>query len=296
MKYESLAEAVTDAEAAGISLGELGLRAEADAGFRTRDQVEHALGRALEVMRGAVTQGLPGNLKSVSGLVGGDAAMVTRAVGPLAGTVFTDAIARALAVQEVNAAMGVIVAAPTAGGAGVLPGVLLGIAKHRNVTDRALVLALATAGLVGAVVAVRASLSGAEGGCQAETGAAAGMAAAAGVELLGGSPTEAVHAVALTMQGSLGLICDPLGGLVEVPCVYRNATGAAMALAGIEMSLAGVRFPIPVDEVIDTMGEIGRNMDVRYRETAGGGLAATPTGRKLARGRLVQIKGKGGET
>jgi len=295
VKYEALAEAVTDAEAAGISLGELGLRAEADAGMRTREQVEQALGRALEVMRGAVLEGLPGDLKSVSGLVGGDAAMLTRAVGPLAGTVFTDAIARALAVQEVNAAMGVIVAAPTAGGAGVLPGVLLGIARHRNVTDRELVLALATAGLVGAVVAVRASLSGAEGGCQAETGAAAGMAAAAGVELLGGSPTEAVHAVALTMQGSLGLICDPLGGLVEVPCVYRNATGAAMALAGIEMSLAGVRFPIPVDEVIDTMGEIGRNMDVRYRETAGGGLAATPTGRKLARGRLVQIKGKSGE-
>lgn len=292
MKYDALADAVADAEAAGISLGELGLRAEAEEGLRTRAEVEHALGRALEVMRGAVAHGLPGTLRSVSGLVGGDAALMTRPVGPLAGTVFSDAIARALAVQEVNAAMGVIVAAPTAGGAGVLPGVLLGIAKHRPVTDGALVLALATAGLVGAVVAVRASLSGAEGGCQAETGAAAGMAAAAGVELLGGTPTEAVHAVALTMQGSLGLVCDPLGGLVEVPCVYRNATGAAMALAGIEMALAGVRFPIPVDEVIDTMGEIGRNMDVRYRETAGGGLAATPTGRKLARGRLVQIKGK----
>jgi len=295
MKYEALADAVTDAEAAGITLGELALRAEVEGGMRTREQVEHALGRALEVMRGAVNQGLPGDVRSVSGLVGGDAALLTRAVGPLAGTVFTDAIARALAVQEINAAMGVIVAAPTAGGAGVLPGVLLGIAKHRPVSDAALILALATAGLVGAVVAVRASLSGAEGGCQAETGAAAGMAAAAGVELLGGTPTEAVHAVALTMQGSLGLVCDPLGGLVEVPCVYRNATGAAMALAGIEMSLAGVRFPIPVDEVIDTMGEIGRNMDVRYRETAGGGLAATPTGRKLAKGRLVQIKGKGGQ-
>jgi L-serine dehydratase len=188
--------------------------------------------------------------------------------------------------------MGVIVAAPTAGGAGVLPGVLLGLAKHRAISDDVLVRALATAGLVGAVVAVRASLSGAEGGCQAETGAAAGMAAAAGVELLGGSPEEASHAVALTMQGTLGLVCDPLGGLVEVPCVYRNATGGAMALAGIEMALAGVRFPIPVDEVIDTMGEIGRTMDVRYRETAGGGLAATPTGRRLARERLVQLKGK----
>jgi L-serine dehydratase len=157
-----------------------------------------------------------------------------------------------------------------------------------------MVRALATVGLIGAVVAVRASLSGAEGGCQAETGAAAGMAAGAGVELLGGTPRQAMHAVALTMQGTLGLVCDPLGGLVEVPCVYRNATGAAMALAGIEMALAGVEFPIPVDEVIDTMGQIGREMDVRYRETAGGGLAATPTGRRLAKERLVQLKGKKG--
>lgn len=288
--FQSLEEAVLRAETDGISLGEVALQAEADAGLRTRAEIEQALHRALEVMRGAVDRGLPGDLRSVSGLVGGDAARLSAARGPLAGSVFTDVLAAALAVQEVNAAMGVIVAAPTAGGAGVLPGVLLGLARHRQVSDQQLVLALATAGLVGAVVAVRASLSGAEGGCQAETGAAAGMAAAAGVELLGGTPTEASHAVALTMQGTLGLVCDPLGGLVEVPCVYRNATGGAIALAGIEMALAGIRFPIPVDEVIDTMGEIGRTMDVRYRETAGGGLAATPTGRKLAKERLVQIK------
>jgi L-serine dehydratase len=288
--FDSLNEAVIRAEAEQISLGELALRTETEDGLRTRFEIEHALGRALEVMRGAVDRGLPGDLMSVSGLVGGDAARMTRAIGPLAGSAFTDVLAAALAVQEVNAAMGVIVAAPTAGGAGVLPGVLLGLAKHRPVTDNQLIAALATAGLVGAVVAVRASLSGAEGGCQAETGAAAGMAAAAGVELLGGSPTEAAHAVALTMQGTLGLVCDPLGGLVEVPCVYRNASGGALALAGIEMALAGIRFPIPVDEVIDTMGEIGRTMDVRYRETAGGGLAATPTGRRLAKERLVQLK------
>ncbi len=288
--FDSLVEAVEAAEAQQISLGELALRTETAGGLKTREEVEAALLRALQVMRGAVERGLAGDLRSVSGLVGGDAERLSRAVGPLAGTIFTDVLAAALAVQEVNAAMGVIVAAPTAGGAGVLPGVLLGIARRRPVTDEALVRALATAGLVGAVVAVRASLSGAEGGCQAETGAAAAMAAAAGVELLGGTPTEAGHAAALTMQGTLGLVCDPLGGLVEVPCVYRNATGGAMALAGIEMALAGVRFPIPVDEVIDTMGEIGRTMDVRYRETAGGGLAATPTGRKLAKERLVQLK------
>jgi hypothetical protein len=158
-----------------------------------------------------------------------------------------------------------------------------------------LVDALATAGLIGAVVADRASLSGAEGGCQAETGAAAGMAAGAAVEMLGGTPSQVGHATALAQQGTLGLVCDPLGGLVELPCVFRNATGAAIALAAIEMAMAGITFAIPADEVIDTMGEIGREMDVRYRETAGGGLAATPTGRRLARERLVQIKRGGGE-
>lgn len=290
--FDSILEAVEAAERDGISLGELALRTEVAEGLRTREEVEGSLRRALAVMRNAIARGLEGDLRSVSGLVGGDAAKLTQSHGPLAGTPFVDALAAALAVQEVNAAMGVIVAAPTAGGAGVLPGTLLGLAKHYHSTDDELVRALATAGLVGAVVAVRASLSGAEGGCQAETGAAAGMAAAAGVELLSGTPRQAMHAVAVTMQGTLGLVCDPLGGLVEVPCVYRNATGAAMALAGIEMALAGVGFPIPVDEVIDTMGEIGREMDVRYRETAGGGLAATPTGRRLAKERLVQLKPK----
>jgi len=146
------------------------------------------------------------------------------------------------------------------------------------------------AGLIGAVVAERASLSGAEGGCQAETGAAAGMAAGAATEMLGGTPRQAGHATALAMQSTLGLICDPIGGLVELPCVFRNATGSAIALAAIEMALAGIEFAIPVDEVIDVMGQIGREMDVRYKETAGGGLAATPTGRHLAKERLYQLK------
>jgi L-serine dehydratase len=238
-----------------------------------------------------VDRGLAGDLKSASGLVGGDAAkLVHGPPGPLANTPFRDVLARALAVQEVNAAMGVIVAAPTAGGAGVLPAVLTGLAAARNISDESVVDALATAGLIGAVVAERASLSGAEGGCQAETGAAAGMAAGAATEMLGGTPQQVADAVAIAQQGTLGLVCDPLGGLVELPCVFRNATGAAIALAAVEMALAGITFAIPADEVIDTMGEIGREMDVRYRETAGGGLAATPTGRRLARERLVQIK------
>jgi L-serine dehydratase len=289
--YRSLADAIRDAESRQKTLAQVALEAEAKDQGRTVDEIRQALGRALDVMRGAVEQGMRGDLRSASGLVGGDAAKLrTGPAGPLAGTPFRDILARALAVQEVNAAMGVIVAAPTAGGAGVLPAVLTGLAAARGLPDELVVDALATAGLIGAVVAERASLSGAEGGCQAETGAAAGMAAGAATEMLGGTPTQVGHATALAQQGTLGLVCDPLGGLVELPCVFRNATGAAIALAAVEMALAGVEFAIPADEVIDTMGEIGRSMDVRYRETAGGGLAATPTGRRLAKERLVQIK------
>ena len=289
--YKSLADAIRDAEARKTTLSAVALAAEAEDSGRDVAAIRATLGRALEVMRGAVERGLVGDLHSQSGLVGGDAAKLrTGPAGPLAGTPFRDILARALAVQEVNAAMGVIVAAPTAGGAGVLPAVLTGLAAQKKLPDEKVIDGLATAGLIGAIIAERASLSGAEGGCQAETGAAAAMAAGASVEMLGGTPTQAGHATALAMQGTLGLVCDPLGGLVELPCVFRNATGSAIALAGIEMALAGITFAIPVDEVIDVMGEIGASMDVRYRETAGGGLAATPTGRRLAKERLYQIK------
>ena len=289
--YKALADAIRDAEKEKKSLAQVALETEARDQGRPVEDIRSALLRALVVMRSAIEKGLVGDLYSASGLVGGDAAKLrTSDKGPLAQTPFRDILMRALAVQEVNAAMGVIVAAPTAGGAGVLPAILTGLAKARSVPDEKVVDGLATAGLIGAVVAERASLSGAEGGCQAETGAAAGMAAGAATEMLGGTPSQVGHAVALTMQGTLGLVCDPLGGLVELPCVFRNATGSAIALAGIEMALAGITFAIPVDEVIDVMGEIGREMDVRYRETAGGGLAATPTGRRLAKERLYQIK------
>ncbi len=289
--FTSLLDAVRAAEAQDTTLAAVALAAEAKDQGRPVDEIRDALRRALHVMRDAIAQGMTGEHRSNSGLVGGDAAKLnTHAAGPLAGTPFRDVLARALAVQEINAAMGVIVAAPTAGGAGVLPGVLTGLADARGIEEDRVVDALATAGLIGAVIAERASLSGAEGGCQAETGAAAAMAAGAAVQMLGGTPRQAYHATALAQQGTLGLVCDPLGGLVELPCVFRNATGAAIALAAIEMAMAGIEFAIPADEVTDVMGEIGREMDVRYRETAGGGLAATPTGRRLAKERLVQIK------
>ncbi len=289
--YRSLNEAIRDAEEQGKTLSEVALQLESADQGRSVEDIRSSLKRALVVMLSAIGDGLTGDLRSASGLVGGDAAKLRNdARGPLADTPFRDILSRALAVQEVNAAMGVIVAAPTAGGAGTLPAVLTGLAAAKGISEERVIDALATAGLVGAVIAERASLSGAEGGCQAETGAGAAMAAAAATEMLGGTPSQAGHAVALTMQGMLGLVCDPLGGLVELPCVFRNATGAAIALAGIEMALAGITFAIPADEVIDVMGEIGREMDVRYRETAGGGLAATPTGRKLAKERLYQIR------
>ncbi len=289
--YKSLADAINDAETRGVTLSKVALDLESQDQGRAVDDIRASLTRALHVMRGAVEAGMTGELRSNSGLVGGDAAkLVNSTAGPLAATPFHDILVRALAVQEVNSAMGVIVAAPTAGGAGVLPAVLTGLASARGIPDERVIDALATAGLIGAVIAERASLSGAEGGCQAETGAAAGMAAGAGTEMLGGTPRQAGHATALAMQSTLGLVCDPIGGLVELPCVFRNATGSAIALAAIEMALANIEFAIPVDEVIDVMGQIGREMDVRYKETAGGGLAATPTGRKIAKERLYQIK------
>src|SRR5687768_101601 len=213
--YKALADAIRDAESEKKSLAQVALAAEARDQGRSSESIRSALMRALVVMRSAIEKGLVGDLYSASGLVGGDAAKLrTSARGPLADTPFRDILTRALAVQEVNAAMGVIVAAPTAGGAGVLPAILTGLAEARGIPEDEVVDALATAGLIGAVVAERASLSGAEGGCQAETGAAAGMAAGAATEMLGGSPSQAGHAVALAQQGTLGLVCDPLGGQI----------------------------------------------------------------------------------
>lgn len=221
--YRSLAEAVRDANTRGIPLSQLALETESEDQGRPVAEIRAVLLRALVVMQGAVAQGLVGNLRSASGLVGGDAAkLVSGPAGPLANTPFRDILARALAVQEVNAAMGVIVAAPTAGGAGVLPAVLTGIAAANGFSDDALVDALATAALIGAVVAERASLSGAEGGCQAETGAAAGMAAGAGTEMMGGSPDQVAHAVALAQQGTLGLVVIRSAGWWNFPAFFAT--------------------------------------------------------------------------
>jgi len=278
--HSSFADLLEASESHG-SLSSAALAREVDESGQSPETVRAHMLAQLEVMRDSVAEGLSGSARSRSGLTGGDAARVARSkAGPVGGTL-TQAIARALAVGEVNAAMGRIVAAPTGGASGVLPGVLLSIAEERSIPDRDVADALVTAGAIGAIIASRASLSGAAGGCQAEIGSAAAMAAAAATELLGGSPEQSGHAASLALQGLLGLVCDPVGGLVEVPCVARNATGAAVALAATEMAMAGVEFPIPFDQVVDSAAQVGRSLPPSLRETANGGLAITPEARRL---------------
>lgn len=281
MAYATFSELAAAAADHG-SLGRAVISRESDeTGASARDIAERMLS-SLGVMREAITQGLTGSARSRSGLVGGDATKLAESdAGPLGG-LFSTAIAAALATGEFNAAMGRIVAAPTGGASGVLPAVVLTIAEQRNASDDAVVDALFAAAGIGGVIASKATLAGAMGGCQAEIGSAAAMAAAAAVELCGGTPAQAGHAASLALQGLLGLVCDPVGGLVEVPCVARNATGTAVALSAVEMALAGIEFPIPFDEVVSAAGHIGRSLPASLRETAEGGLAATVTGKSLA--------------
>jgi L-serine dehydratase len=283
MAYASFSDLLGAALEQG-SLGKAVLAREVAETELPESDVRARMREALGVMREAVGHGLSGNARSRSGFVGGDASKVASSqAGPLGGT-FADTIAAALATGEVNAAMGRIVAAPTAGASGVLPAVLLTVGAQVAASEEALTEALFAGAGIGGVIATRATLSGAAGGCQAEIGSGSAMAAAAAVELSGGTPEQAGHAAALALQGQMGLVCDPVGGLVEVPCVYRNATGAAVALAAAEMAMAGVEFPIPFDEVVDAMGLVGRSLPPSLRETALGGLATTPCGRDMAAG------------
>ena len=199
----------------------------------------------------------------------------------LTGSFLSGALYRALAVSELNAAMGRIVAAPTAGSCGILPAALLTMQAEKQIPERDCVMSLFTASAVGMVIANNASLAGAQGGCQAECGSAAAMAAAAIVELAGGTPEMVEHAIAIAIKNILGLVCDPVAGLVEIPCIKRNASGVAGAFVAAELALAGIESAIPADEVIWTMKKVGDAMSSTLKETAEGGLAATPTGRRL---------------
>lgn len=239
----------------------------------------------LKVMRESLEKGLNEEHESVSGLSGKDAqrlASYAETKGrPLMGAGMARVCAASMAVVEVNAAMGRIVAAPTAGACGILPGVLLSLADERGWTDEALIDALFTAAAIGSLIASNATLAGAEGGCQAETGSAAAMSAAALVELCGGKPEQMLNAAAIALKNIMGLVCDPVAGLVECPCIKRNAIGAANAVLSADMALAGIPTLIPFDEVVSAMRSVGRSMNADLRETARGGLAATPTGRRI---------------
>lgn len=280
MAYSSFADLLEAAEQTG-GLAQAVIAMEVEESGETADGLRARMRDSLTVMREAIDRGLSGDAVSRSGLTGGDASRVAVSTAGPVGGLFSATLAAALATGEVNAAMGRIVAAPTGGASGVLPAVITQVGVDRRATDDQLVDALFVAAGIGGVFAARATLSGAAGGCQAEIGAASAMAAAAAVTLGAGTPAQAGHAASLAMQGLLGLVCDPIGGLVEVPCVTRNATGAAVALAAAELALAGVAFPVPLDEVVDAASHVGRSLPPSLRETALGGLAATPTGRRL---------------
>lgn len=284
--FDSIAQMVALAEEQSQPLHEIVLQAEMANSDKPRGYLRGRMARRLEIMQHAAVQGISQPVMSISGISGGSAYRfwnwLEAGHEPLTGPILSRAVARAMAVNEVNAGMGCIVATPTAGSAGILPAVLLTLQELRGFSDEQLVDALFTASGIGAVIVRRAHVSGAAGGCQAETGSAASMAAGAAVELLGGAPAQSAQAVAITMKNMLGLVCDPVAGLVEAPCVKRNAAGAAQCFIAVDLALAGVESIIPADEVIDAMAEVGRRMDERFRETAQGGLAATPTGRRLA--------------
>lgn len=241
--------------------------------------------RNLQVMEEAVERGLQG-VQSVTGLTGGDAVLIQNYIASgksLSGDLLLDAVSKAVATNEVNAAMGTICATPTAGSAGVVPGTLFAVKNKLNPTREEMVRFLFTSGAFGFIVANNASISGAAGGCQAEVGSASAMAAAAIVEMAGGSPQQSAEGFAITLKNMLGLVCDPVAGLVEVPCVKRNAMGAANAMVAADMALAGVTSRIPCDEVIGAMYRIGQSMSPNLKETARGGLAATPTGKAITK-------------
>lgn len=225
-----------------------------------------------------------GTQRSVSGLVGGDGLkmrLYARRGESIGGEFMDEVIVQAISMAESNACMRRIVAAPTAGSCGVVPAVLLPLCEREHYTQHELLEALYVASGIGAVIAYRASISGAAGGCQAEIGTASAMAAGALVSLRGGTNEQIGHAVAMALKNLMGLVCDPVAGLVEVPCVKRNVIGAVNAISAADMALVGIESRIPVDEVIDAMGEVGRRMPVEFRETALGGLAATPTGKAV---------------
>ena len=277
----SLNSWISEAEASGKSMQEFLIEYNAKELECSKEELLAKMEAMLVVIKESIDFGLTG-VRSHSGLTGGAAKRLLEAseqkqFNNILGDKAKDAMVYAMAVAEANAAMGRIVAAPTAGASGVLPGVFFALKKHYNLSDQVLAEGLVVAGGIGLVIADRASLAGATGGCQAECGSAAAMAAGAAVAMLGGSPTQVGHAVSIVFKNVLGLVCDPVAGLVEVPCIKRNGACALQALAAAELALAGIESFIPADEAIDAMKSVGDSLLCALKETAGGGMATTPT-------------------
>ena len=282
--YRSLACIVRAAEENNESISTLVLRQQAEQMESTEEALYKRMEENYKIMKECIEPGCDKDLKSTSGLTGGTAYKmrnVSNSGKSLTGSLMSGALYRALAVSELNASMGRIVAAPTAGSCGILPAAIITMQEEKGLSDRECIMSLFTASAVGMVIANLASLAGAEGGCQAECGSASAMAAAAIVELAGGTPHQAENAVAIALKNILGLVCDPVAGLVEIPCIKRNASGVAGAFVAAELSLADIDSAIPADEVIITMKRVGDAMPSQLKETADGGLATTPTGQKL---------------
>ena len=285
LKYETIHELVQAAEERGVKISELVLEDQAQAMEIKPLELYEKMEIDLFVMREAAKDGGREDQKSMSGLTGGEgfrmAEYVREKKGGLCGPFLGKAMARALSVAGCNASMGRIVAAPTAGSCGILPGCLLALLEDKVVEVKDAVMSMFTAGAFGMVIANRASIAGAQGGCQAECGSAAAMAAAAMVELMGGTPAQCADACAIAISNQMGLVCDPVAGLVEIPCIKRNVSGLMIAFSSADLALAGIEAKIPADECLDAMREVGDALPSSLKETAGGGLAATPTGRKL---------------
>lgn len=283
MAMDSMKEIFDRMEAWNLPFWEVILRTDMEERQVTRAQSMEKMEGIWQAMMEAAAC-YTGQRRSVSGLVGGDGMRMRRYIQknkPLSGTYTGQVIAEALSMAESNACMCRIVAAPTAGACGVLPAVLLPLIGEDGITLGQIIESLYVASGIGAVIAAKACIAGASGGCQAEIGTASAMAAGALVHLQGGSGTQIGHAVAMALKNLMGLICDPVAGLVEVPCVKRNVIGAVNAVSAADMAMAGIESRIPVDEVIEAMGEVGVRLPVEFRETALGGLAATPTGQSV---------------
>ncbi|MGL4986509.1 MAG: L-serine ammonia-lyase, iron-sulfur-dependent, subunit alpha [Treponemataceae bacterium] len=279
-KKIELKDIVQKAEEQKKTISEIVIEEQASELGLARQEIFARMAKNLSIMKESEKKLYDTTIRSTSGLTGLDAQKIrsyAKTEGIMGGFM-NRVMARACSVSECNTAMGKIVAAPTAGSCGILPAVLISLIEEKNCTDEKATMALFTAGEVGIVIAQVASIAGAAGGCQVECGSASAMAAASIVEIAGGTPTMCANAVAIALKNQLGLVCDPVAGLVEIPCIKRNIAGAMIAFSSAEMALAGVQSYIPVDEVIQAMAEIGNDMQKKYKETALGGLATTPTG------------------